>query len=126
MRHTRQRTDLLDLLAEVREFLTARDIHALLQQRGSRMSLATVYRNLGLLANQSLVDAVAGPTGELRYRACSDEHHHHLTCARCGRSVEIMLPDLETICAEVARRNGFSDVEHTVEIVGTCNECTGN
>lgn len=123
MRQTRQRTDLLELLQEVREFLTAQEIHALLNERGNRIGLATVYRNLGALTDQSLIDTMTAPSGELRYRACSTGHHHHLTCNRCGKSVELVLTEFESLCADVAREHGFSNVEHTVEIVGTCRAC---
>ena len=123
MRNTRQRGELLALLASVDEFLTAQEIHALLLERGSGVGLATVYRNLAMLVEQRDIDTTASPTGELRYRSCSKTHHHHITCERCGHTVEIELADIESICASAANRHGFTSVQHTVEIIGICKHC---
>jgi len=123
MRQTRQRLDLLELLESVDEFLTAQEIHAMLQDQGSSVGLATVYRNLAKLVERSEIDTVTSSSGEIRYRACSNTHHHHITCDNCGRTVEIELADLEKIVAAASKRHGFSAVQHTVEIVGTCKAC---
>ena len=123
MRNTRQRGDLLGLLETVDEFMTAQEIHALLQQRGSSVGLATVYRNLAKLVEQREIDTVTAPSGEIRYRSCSKTHHHHITCERCGHTVEIELADIESICASAAKRHDFTSVQHTVEIIGICKNC---
>jgi Fur family ferric uptake transcriptional regulator len=123
MRTTKQRTEIANLLDTVDEFLTAQEIHALLQDRGSKIGLATVYRNLASLTERAQVDAVTGTTGETRYRSCSTQHHHHLTCVECGRTVELALKDIEAICANVAKRHGFTNLRHTVELSGTCRDC---
>lgn len=123
MRNTRQRSELLALLESVDEFLTAQEIHTLLMERGGGVGLATVYRNLAKLVDQREIDTTTTSAGEIRYRSCSKTHHHHITCERCGKTVEIDLPDIETICASAARRHGFTSVQHTVEIVGVCKAC---
>lgn len=122
MRTTKQRAEIADLLASVDTFLTAQEIHALLQRRGSSIGLATVYRNLAQLADRNEVDAVTG-SGETRYRSCSTRHHHHLTCTRCGRAVEIAVDEIEAACRRLARRHGFREVGHTIELTGVCKAC---
>lgn len=123
MRATKQRSEISELLAAENTFLTAQEIHAELQDRGSGIGLATVYRNLTALAERGDIDAVAGPGGEMRYRSCSTTHHHHITCQQCGRTVEIAIDELEAICARLAKRHGYTDVHHTIEITGTCRQC---
>ena len=66
---------------------------------------------------------VAGGTddGEAVYRACrTGDHHHHLVCRVCGRTLEIEGPAVERWTESVAAAHGFRDVTHTVEIFGTC------
>lgn len=123
MRVTKQRSDIAELLTSVSEFMTAQEIHSALKSRGRTIGLATVYRNLAALADRGEIDAVAGLNGETRYRSCSNGHHHHLTCTGCGRTVEIAVDDIEAICASIANRHGFRDVQHTLEIAGTCRNC---
>jgi Fur family transcriptional regulator, ferric uptake regulator len=123
VRSTRQRTAVTALLDGLEEFRTAQEIHDLLRRQGERIGLTTVYRSLQILAAGGQVDALRGPDGEICYRRCSTGHHHHLVCRRCGKTVEIDLPSIEKTTARVAHDHGFTDVDHTVEIFGTCADC---
>jgi Fur family ferric uptake transcriptional regulator len=113
------------LLAESEEFLGAQGIHAALRGRGASVGLATVYRTLGMMAAQGEVDTLVRPDGETLYRRCSDRHHHHLVCRRCGRTVEVAGPGVESWAQAVAEEHGFTDVSHTLELFGLCAQCRG-
>lgn len=124
-RHTRQRAEVLSLLADTDEFRTAQQLHAHLRAAGSGVGLTTVYRTLQLLAEAGEVDQMRLADGEIRYRRCHrSQHHHHLVCRRCGGTVEVEAPAVERLAERSAARHGFTDVEHTLEIVGTCPACT--
>jgi Fur family ferric uptake transcriptional regulator len=70
------------------------------------------------------VDVVRTDEGESVYRRCSSgSHHHHLVCRSCGTAVEVEGPAVEAWAGKVAAENGFIQVEHTVEIFGTCANC---
>ena len=60
-------------------FLSAQQIHAELEEEGTKVGLATVYRNLQSLAEEDLVDTVRSDDGEALYRLCTNEGHHHHT-----------------------------------------------
>lgn len=123
VRNTRQRSAVSTLLAQVEDFRSAQELHAMLRQRGDRVGLATVYRTLQALADLGEVDVMRTPGGEHLYRRCSAGHHHHLVCRTCGRTVEVEGPDVETWADTVAARHGYVDVSHTIEIFGTCPTC---
>jgi Fur family ferric uptake transcriptional regulator len=94
-----------------------------MRQAGDPIGLTTVYRQLHLLAGQGDADVVASEGGSL-YRMCrADHHHHHLICRACGRTEEIGGADVERWAREVGEAHGFSDLDHTVEIFGTCRTC---
>jgi Fur family ferric uptake transcriptional regulator len=123
-RSTRQKRALATLLSEVDSFRTAQDIHQLLRARGERVGLTTVYNQLRSLADSGEVDVLRSETGESLFRQCHTEsHHHHLLCRVCGRTVEINGGGIEAWAAEIAASEGYVDVAHTVEIVGTCVSC---
>ncbi len=123
-RSTRQKRALAALLADVDGFRSAQDLHALLRTRGERVGLTTVYNQLRLLADSGEVDVLRAEDGETLYRRCStDVHHHHLLCRSCGRTVEIDGPDIEGWADRLAAQEGFTDVSHTLEIVGICPTC---
>ncbi len=122
-RSTPQRVAVAALLAESEEFRSAQDIHAALRAGGASVGLATVYRNLGLMAELGEVDTLVRDDGETLYRQCSDVHHHHLVCRQCGRTVEIAGPAVENWANAVAAEHGFSDVSHQLELFGRCASC---
>jgi Fur family ferric uptake transcriptional regulator len=112
------------VLAEFPEFRSAQDIHGELRRRGERIGLATVYRHLQALRQDGTVDAIQDHNGETLYRRCgSSGHHHHVTCRSCGTSIEVESPAIERWAERVAAEAGFTDIDHTVEIFGTCPAC---
>jgi Fur family ferric uptake transcriptional regulator len=123
-RSTRQKRALAQVLEETSEFLSAQSLHASLRGAGERVGLTTVYNQLRALSDSGEIDTFRSPVGEILYRRCRKaEHHHHIVCRSCGRTVEIQDDTVESWAAGVAKQAGFSDVEHTVEIVGTCRDC---
>jgi Fur family transcriptional regulator, ferric uptake regulator len=121
--HTRRQAQVYALLDETGEFRSAQRIHADLRGRGIEVGLTTVYRTLGVLADAGEIDAVRRPNGEQVYRHCSPTRHHHLMCRSCARTVEVAGPAVERWVTAVAQQHGFSDVNHSVEIFGTCDTC---
>jgi Fur family ferric uptake transcriptional regulator len=100
------------------------ELHADLRRGGGGVGLTTVYRHLQALADAGAVDVLRTPEGESVYRICgTGDHHHHLVCRRCGRTVEIEGREVERWTRRVAETEGFVDVDHTVEVFGTCAAC---
>ena len=122
-RTTRQRTAVSALLSEVDGFHSAQELHAMLRDRGDAIGLTTVYRTLQALADADEIDVMRPPGGEHLYRRCSDSHHHHLVCRKCGATVEVEGPAVESWTSKVAAQHGYSDVSHTLELFGTCGAC---
>lgn len=124
-RSTWQRSAIVDLLERSQVFLSAQQIHAELEEEGTKVGLATVYRNLQSLAEEDLVDTVRSDDGEALYRLCTNEgHHHHLVCRSCGKAVEIAGSLFENWVHDIASANGFTKVEHVAEFFGLCNDCS--
>ncbi len=122
-RATRQQAAVTRQLDQVPDFVSAQQLHAQLRQEGESVGLATVYRALQAMAADGEVDVLRTDDGEAVYRRCSPRHHHHLVCRDCGRTVEIEGDVVEEWTQRVSRDHGFTDVEHTIEIVGTCADC---
>ncbi len=123
-RNTRQKAAIAEILRRNREFRSAQELHAQLSGAGYRMGLTTVYSRLRELTASGWVDSIHGSEGELLYRRCSaPSHHHHLVCRMCGIAVEVDGPAVEEWADALARRVGFTDVSHTVEISGICPRC---
>ena len=123
-RPTRQRAAVEALLLDIGDFTSAQDLHARLRAQGQTVGLATVYRTLQAMATDGDVDMMRTSDGEAVYRRCSTGHHHHLVCRSCGRTVEVEGAAVERWADKISAENGFTDVHHTLEIFGTCADCT--
>ena len=114
-RATWQRAAVHDILERTDGFRSAQQIHSALEAEGTRVGLATVYRNLTAMAEAGEIDQV---------RNAEAEHHHHIVCRRCGYAVEIAGGELEAWVAGVSAAHGFTGVEHTAEFFGLCASCS--
>ncbi|HXV92961.1 MAG TPA: Fur family transcriptional regulator [Pseudonocardia sp.] len=124
LRATRQRAAVSAMLDRLDDFRSAQEIHEELRRAGDGIGLTTVYRTLQTLADAGEVDVLRTGTGEAVYRRCeSVHHHHHLVCRRCGRTVEVEGPAVESWAQHVAEAHGFSELSHTAEIFGLCSGC---
>jgi Fur family transcriptional regulator, ferric uptake regulator len=123
-RPTRQRRAVAAALQTFEDFRSAQEIHDLLRRNRENVGLSTVYRTLQALAEGGEVDVLRTEDGEAVYRRCSNSHHHHLVCRGCGRTVEVEGPAVETWADVMAAEHGFTDVSHTLEIFGTCGDCS--
>ena len=124
LRPTRQRRAVAAALADFDDFRSAQEVHDALKAGGDNVGLSTVYRALQAMADAGELDVLRSDGGEAVYRRCSDSHHHHLVCRRCGATVEVEGPTVERWTRSVAAAHGYSDVSHTLEIFGTCAACS--
>jgi Fur family transcriptional regulator, ferric uptake regulator len=125
-RSTRQKRALAAALEASESFRSAQDLFAELRARGESVGLTTIYNQLHFLAKIGEVDALTTDDGETLYRRCTTEHHHHLVCRECGRTIEVEGPQVEQWAESVAASNGFVNVTHVIEIFGTCASCIGD
>jgi Fur family ferric uptake transcriptional regulator len=104
-------------------FASAQGLYKYMQNNGAKIGLTTVYRSLQTLVDEKLVDVLRRIDGDAMYRLCGDSHHHHLVCTKCGRTVEIEGGTIEKWAKTVTTEYGFRDVDHSVELFGTCSRC---
>lgn len=102
---------------------SAQELWIALRQRDPSVGRATVYRAVELLASDGLLDRLPAADGTQRYRLCSSQHHHHLTCASCQRVVEVDVCLPPGFLEAVAQTTDFSIDHHSLELFGRCAEC---
>lgn len=123
-RLTGPRRAILEQMAGARHPLSSKEIHQSLRDRDC--DPATVYRTLHLLEKLELVQRFDLGDGVARFelrRHDGPDHHHHLVCRHCSRIIELEECDLTEFERRVARRNGFTNVNHRLEFFGICPAC---
>jgi len=121
---TPQRRLILDIFLLEPGHVSSEELYAKVKRRDASIGQATVYRTLKLLAGCGLAQAVSFADGITRYEPhFGAEHHDHLICELCGRTIEIMDPLIETRQEELAAKYGFTLVRHKMDLYGLCPKC---
>lgn len=124
LRITGARRAVTAAIGEYDGHFTAEELLATARRGGGAVGRATVFRTLETLTRLGLVERVDLPSGEHAYVACRpDEHHHHVVCSSCGRSMEVGDVGLAPVLARAAGASGFRIDSHRLELFGVCAEC---
>lgn len=120
-KYTEKRKRMLDIFSDEGRYMNAKSVLEHMRRDYPRLSFDTVYRNLALLSELSVLE-VTELNGERFYRmACEgDGHHHHLICTACGSTRKI---DICPMNAILGQPEGFHITDHKFEIYGYCEEC---
>ncbi len=121
MRMTRQRRIILEELKRDHSHPTADQLYLAVRDKLPRISLATVYRNLDLLAREGLIQRLEFGGSQMRFDGNPSEHHH-LRCLSCGevRDGSGPIPSLERASRS---RAGYEITGYHLEFTGYCARC---
>jgi Fur family ferric uptake transcriptional regulator len=126
MRMTTQRKTLIQTIQEADGHLDAAELLNLARRRDPHIDRATVYRTLNVLKRLRLVDELdlMHLHGEKHYyEAKTTKDHMHLTCIKCGKVEELMIPTFERLKRQLAQESGFEIRVTRLEAGGLCRKC---
>jgi Fur family ferric uptake transcriptional regulator len=124
LKSTRQRTLIVDTFLAAKGHLDVDALLAQVRQADPKISAATVYRTMKLLAELGIANAQRFGDGHTRYESAVDRHHHdHLICTKCGSIIEFENDRIEALQDSVARRHSFKVTRHKLELYGLCQRC---
>lgn len=107
------------------EHLSAEDLHALLEQQDSGVSLSTVYRTVKMMARMGIVRELELAEGHKYYELNqpSPHHHHHLVCVRCSKTIEFKSDSILKVGAKAAEKEGFQLLDCQLLLHAVCPKC---
>jgi Fur family transcriptional regulator, ferric uptake regulator len=124
LRMTRQRETILHEFLRREGHSTAEDLTTAVRRKDGTIGQATVYRVLRLFAKSGIAREVRFGDGVVRYEHnIGHKHHDHLTCERCGKTIEIFDETIEELQGKLAERHRFTVTGHVMNIYGICEEC---
>lgn len=122
MRLTHQRLEVVREIAATDQHPDVETIYRGVRLRVPTISLDTVYRTLGTLADAGLVRRVTATAGPARFDA-NTTPHHHFVCTRCGMIRDVVDPRLDEV-RSLALPVEFGGVESVdVRFSGVCRSC---
>ena len=121
-RITHQRLEIMREIASSDEHPDVERVYQGVRERMPTVSLDTVYRTLGTLADLGLITRVTSTSGVARYDA-NATHHHHFVCSKCGLMADIDSDELDAIQApvEATAMGAIESIE--VHLRGVCRDC---
>ena len=122
-KNSKKRQAILDALCATKEHPTAEMLYHQLKPRFPELSLGTVYRNLGILAEEGQVVSVVRVAGQERYDAAAAPHAHFI-CRVCRRVMDMPLPDgMEQAFGCLEQDFSFVAESCAVSVTGVCGDC---
>ena len=119
---THQRLEIYRELAASEEHPDAETIHRRVRKRIPTISQDTVYRNLKLLAQESLISIVGTSHERLRFDA-NMGMHHHFVCVHCGLIRDFHTPTIDTSTMPEEAKTYGDPVSLHLEVKGVCHAC---
>ena len=117
LKMTGQRKVILQVLSKAEDHPSVEDVYDRAKKVDKSISIATVYRTLGLLDELDLVIRHEFQEGYSRYEVNWD-HHHHLVDLETGKVIEFQNDELEKLKVKIAKDLGYELVDHRLELYG--------
>jgi fe2+/zn2+ uptake regulation proteins len=122
LKYSRQREAIIECLKNRHDHPTADALFQALRLNNPRISLGTVYRNLGLLTELGKINRISCGDGIERYDYITDKHDHFV-CRKCGKIIDLE-PKLTGDIKHHAVHSDISRVDsHSLIFYGQCREC---
>ena len=122
-RITPERFEVLDAALEYQGHFGADDLYVLMKNSESRVSRATVYKTLELLAQCELISKRHFGENMTRYESSFKKQvHDHLICVDCGRIVEFSDPRIKKLPEEISENLNFNFESYSFNIFGRCKD----
>jgi Fur family ferric uptake transcriptional regulator len=116
LRMTEQRRTIARVLTNSHDHPDVEELYRRSIAIDSKISIATVYRTVSLLAESGIIERHDFRDGRSRYEELQEEHHDHLIDLQTGRVLEFKDQRIEELQEEIAKSLGFKLVDHRLEL----------
>ncbi len=120
-RETRQRRLIYEILRGTTSHPTAEWVYERAREELPKISLGTVYRNLGVLKAEGLVRELRGVDRRARFDADLSPHAHFI-CERCG-AIRDVTPVPQVEWESLRQLVGCEVTRQEIEFWGLCPAC---
>ena len=125
LKSTAQRDYIADIFFKSNTHISLDELLKKVKRKTPNIGYATVYRTMKLLTDSGLAIARQFGDGQTRYENLpEDGHHDHMICIKCSKIAEFQNQKIELLQSEMAKKLGFTVVNHKLELYGYCPACT--
>jgi len=124
LRNTPEREAIISEIFSYHDHFDVDELYLRLRQKGSKISKASIYRNIPLIMECGLIKEVWLENGHMHYEHIyGHKHHCHMRCIRCGKVIEFVEKALEEIERRLSKENDFQVIDRRMDITGYCSDC---
>lgn len=120
MRLSRQRRFILELLWQVKEHLSAREIYDRLNQQGKAIGHTSVYQNLEALSSQGIIECIERSDGRLYGNVC--DAHSHINCLDTDQIIDVYVELPDDLLKQIEEKTGVRITEYKIDFYGYRNK----
>ena len=120
---TPQRVEIINLLGSNRHS-NVDELYSLLHSSFPSISLATVYKNINIMLEKSLLSEVQIPTKKNVYEIDKGEHCH-VACLECNEILDLEL-DTKNVLKDAESQTGYTLKSSKIVFTGICSSCKEN
>jgi len=120
-KNTKQRSMVYEELKSRFDHPTPEELYESIKPKYPRISIATVYRNLRILAEEGKVIEIKSDKNILRYDA-KTEPHYHFKCTKCGAVIDLDMAYDKKLDEELNAK-GYKVDYHSTIFYGLCQNC---
>lgn len=121
-RNTIQKELVLNTVRSMMSHVTAEDVYEQIKGDYPSIGKGTVYRNLGILADEGQIRRVGVPNGPDRFDFTLKEHYH-AECAGCGMICDVDMEAIPNMMDRVKDTRGMKFIDYDILFKGICSEC---
>ena len=121
--YSKQREEIIKVIKDSYDHPTAEDIYMIVKAKDPAVSRSTVYRNLGLLVENDIIEKISMLVGPDRYDY-KRKSHNHAICIKCGHVFDFEYDfKLNEIGKTVKEQTGINISSKCIAIEGVCENC---
>jgi Fur family peroxide stress response transcriptional regulator len=122
-RMTPQRAAIVNAMVSSEHHPNAEQVYAEVRELFPMMSLATVYKTIGVLRDLHEVAELPVSCEGVRFDARRPDPHPHLICSRCGDVIDVAVENVERLVRQVSESTGYDIVGYPLQLWGICPRC---
>lgn len=119
---SKQRDMVMEYMQGIYGHVTPEQVYQDLNKKGQSISLATVYRNLNILAEMNVIKKIAHPIEGYQYDKTAVPHYH-LHCTKCDQIFDLAIPYDNELNKRIESMTSLHISGHSLMVEGICADC---
>lgn len=124
-KYSLEREEVLEMVLQLEGHFSLKDLCKAARESGRIGADSTIYRNINLLVDFGIVNALRLPGGNVVYETnVESKQHAHCICSGCGKITPVPLSaEDKDYFNKICDQNNFTPVSGSFIIRGYCPEC---